>query len=111
VNLGEALVAGSQAAKVVQVGQAALDHPALAPETRAVAGAPTGDHRRDAASSEQATVLVVVIAAIGHDPVGLLPGPAGLAGHRPAVQALQQRDELGDVVAVAAGQRDGQRDS
>jgi hypothetical protein len=27
------------------------------------------------------------------------------------VQVVQQREQLGDVVAVAAGQRDGQRDA
>jgi hypothetical protein len=38
-------------------------------------------------------------------------GPADLAGDRPGVQLLQQRDELRDVAAVIARQRDGERDS
>jgi hypothetical protein len=59
----------------------------------------------------QAAVLGEVIAAVGQQPVGLLTRAADLAGHRPGGQVVEQRDELGDVVAVAAGQRDGQRDA
>src|SRR3954447_26241940 len=53
----------------------------------------------------------MVIAAIGDHDVGLLAWPTDLARDRPGVQILQQRDQLGDVVAVAAAQRDGQRDA
>jgi len=111
VLVGVALVAGPEAAEVVQVGEGALDDPALATEARAVRDAALGDDRFDAARPEQATVFVEVIAAIGQDQVGLLAGPAGLAGDRPSVQLVEQRDELRDVVAVAAGQSDGQRDA
>jgi hypothetical protein len=52
----------------------------------------------------------VVVAAVGQHEVGLLGRPADLAGHRPGMQLVQERDELGDVVAIAAGQRGGQRD-
>ncbi len=74
-------------------------------------GAAARDHGFDAARPQQAPVLVVVVAAIGEDQVGLLAGPAVLAGDRSRVQILQQRQQLGDVVAVAAGQRDGQWDA
>jgi hypothetical protein len=53
----------------------------------------------------------VVIAAVGDHQVGLLAWPAGLAGDRPPVQVIQEREELGDVVAVAAGEGDRQRDA
>jgi hypothetical protein len=56
-------------------------------------------------------VFVVVVAAIGEKQVGLLARPSALASDRPGVEIVQQRQELGDVVAVAAGQRDGQRDA
>jgi hypothetical protein len=56
-------------------------------------------------------VLVEVIAAIGKHDAGLGPGAAGLAGDRASAELVQQRDELGDVVAVAAGQGHGQRDA
>ncbi len=68
------------------------------------------DDRLDASNPEQAAVLVVVIAAVGEEEVGLLAGPADLAGDRPGVQIVEQRDELGDVVAIAAGQRDREWD-
>ena len=55
-------------------------------------------------------VLVVVVAAVGRDEVGLLARAPDLPGDRPGVQDIEQRQQLRDVVAVAAGQRDGQRD-
>jgi hypothetical protein len=73
--------------------------------------AAAGDDGFDSSGPEQAAVLVVVIAAVGQDEVGLLARPAGLAGDRSGVEILQQRDQLGDVVAVTAGQRDGQRNA
>ena len=55
-------------------------------------------------------VLVVVIATIGQETVGLLAWPADLPGHGPAVEVFDQRDQLGDVVAVPAGQSDREWD-
>jgi hypothetical protein len=111
VDLGQALVADPQAAEVVQVRKAAFDDPALAAQSGAVDGAAAGDDWLDAARPEQPAMLVVVIAAVGQDDVGLLAGPAELASDRPRVQLIQQRQQLGDVVAVAAGQRNGERDA
>ena len=79
MDLREALVAGPQAAEVVQVREAALDDPALATEARAVLGLAPSDDRFDPALPEQAAVLVVVIAAVGDDEVGLLARPAARA--------------------------------
>jgi hypothetical protein len=111
VDLWQALVADPQAAEVVQVREAALDDPALAAKAGAVAASAPRDAVADAAVAQQLAVLVVVIAAVGDDQVGLLARPAELAGDRPGVQVVQQRQQLGDVVAVAAGQRDRQRDA
>lgn len=110
MDLGVAFVAGSQAAEVVQVREAAFDDPALAAEVGAVLGAALGDDGFDPARPEQPAVLVVVIAAIGEEAVGLAPRAAWLAGNRPGVQQFEQRDQLRDVVAIAAGQRDRERD-
>ena len=108
---GVAFVADAQTAKVVQVRKAALDDPALATQAGAVPGAASGDDGCDATGSQQAAILVVVIAAIREDSVGFLPGSPTLAGHGPCVQVVQQRDQLGDVVAVAGGECDGQRNA
>ena len=110
MHLGQALVADAQTAEVVQVREAALDNPTLAAQSGAVLGAAAGDNRLDAASPQQSSVLVVVIAAVGEHAIGLLARAADLAGDRSGVQVVEQRQELGDVVAVAARQRDRERD-
>lgn len=70
-------------------------------------GAASGDHWRDAALTDQAPVSVVVVAAVGlHLPGAAQRSPTAAA---PGRHLVDQRDELGDVVAVAAGQRHHQR--
>ena len=56
-------------------------------------------------------MLIVVIAAVGEETVGLLAWPADLAGHRPPVEVFDQREQLGDIVAVPAGQSDREWDA
>jgi hypothetical protein len=51
----------------------------------------------------------VVIAAVGQQPIRALPGPARRAFDR--LDPVGQHQQLGDVVAVAASQRDSQRDA
>ena len=61
-----------------------------------------------AALPDEAAVLVVVVAAVGDQRLsGRRRGPADAAadGRHP----VEQREQLGDVVAVAAGERPGQR--
>ena len=109
MDLGPAFVADPEPAEVVQVGEAALDDPALAAEAGAVRDTAPGDDGLDVPGAQQPTVLVEVVAAVGEQHVGLLPRPADLPGDRAGVQLVKQRDQLRDVVAVPAGQRDGQR--
>lgn len=106
--LAPPLEADEQALEVVEVGEGALDDPADAAEPRAVLGLAAGDLRADPAPPELAPVLVVVVAAVGGDPLGPASWPADLAAH--GRYPLKQRDQLGDVVAVAAGHRPGERD-
>ena len=108
---GVAFVADPQPTEVVQVREAALHDPALAPESGAVLDAASGDDGFDATRPEDATVLVKVVAAVGQQPVGALARPTDLAADRAGVQLVKQRNELGDVVAVAAGQCDRKRDA
>lgn len=70
-------------------------------------GAAAGDDRLHASLSQLATVLVVVIAAVGEEAIGSLAGSADLAGHR--ADPIDQGQQLGDVVAAASGQGDRQR--
>jgi hypothetical protein len=108
VDLGAAVVADEQPLEVVEPGERALDDPAGAAEARAVLGLAARDLCGDAASAELAPVLVVVVAAVGGDTVGPPPRSPDLAAHRR--HALDQWDQLGNVVAVAAGDRPGERD-
>ena len=93
---------------MVQPGEGALDDPAGTAEPGAVLGLAARDLRLDPALPKQATVLVVVVAAIGGHALGPLPRPADASTH--SRDGVEQRDQLGDVVAVAAGERPGERD-
>jgi hypothetical protein len=65
VQAGVAFPAHPEPAEVVQPGERSFHHPAHAAESRAVVGAAASDHRFHASAPQLATVLVVVIAAIG----------------------------------------------
>jgi hypothetical protein len=108
VHLGTAFVADEQPLELVQVREGALDDPADAAEAGAVCGVASGDDGRDPAGSDESAVFVVVVAAVADHPVG----PAARPPDKPANRghAVEQRDQLGDVVAVAAGERERERD-
>jgi hypothetical protein len=108
VDVVAAVVADEQSLELVEPGEGALDNPACPSESGAVLGLAAGDLGLDPELPEKAPVLVVVVAAVGDDPLGSSAGAADLAAHRR--DTLDQRDQLGDVVAVAAGDRPGQRD-
>ena len=91
----------------MEPGEGAFDDPTLAAEPGAVFGFPSRDHRFDPALPDEAAVFVVVVAAVGDDAVWTPPRPADAAAHR--WHPVEQREQLSDVVAVAAGQRPGQR--
>lgn len=103
------LVLGGRRGSAVQPGDRALYHPTEDAQARAVFNASFGDDRADAALPQQAAVLVGVVAAVGEECVGPASGPADNAGH--SGDLVQQRQELGDVVAVPAGQRHRERDA
>ena len=108
MHLGPPLEADEQTLEVVEVSEGALDDPAGASEPRPVLGLSASDLRGDAAPAELAPVHVVVVAAVGGHTLRALPRPADRAAHRR--HPLDQRDQLGDVVAVAARERPGERD-
>jgi hypothetical protein len=92
----------------VEPGEGALDDPADAAKPGAVLGLAACDDRSDASLADEAAVLVVVVAAVGDELVGTKAGPADNTAH--GRDPLDQGDELGDVVAVAAGHCPGKRD-
>ena len=104
-----AVVADEQSLVVVEPGEGALDDPARFAEAGAVLGLAASDLRFDPAGSELAAVLVVVVAAVGGEALGASTRPADLAAY--GRHTVDQRQQLGDVVAVAAGERPGERDT
>lgn len=109
MEVGAYLVADPQAFELVQPGEGPLDDPACLAQAGAVRGAATGDLRCDPTSSDKAAVLVEVVAAVGEESPGPVAGPASEAAD--ARNGVQQWHELGDVVAVPAGQRGSERGS
>ena len=55
---------------------------AVAAEAGAVLGLAPGDHRRDPSLPDEATVRVVVVAAVGDEAVGSPPRPTDTAAYR-----------------------------
>ena len=109
MGLVAAVGTNEQPAAVVQPGEGAFDDPAVAAEAGAVFGLTSRDDRFDASLPDEATVFVVVVAAVGDDAVRSAPRPANTAAYRR--HPIEQREQLGDVVAVAARKRPGQRDA
>jgi hypothetical protein len=108
VDVVAAVVADEQSLELVQPGEGALDNPAGAAETGAVPGLAAGDLGPDPARAKLAAVGGVVVAAVSGQSVGATARPADLAAHR--WHAVEQRDQLGDVMAVTARDRPGERD-
>jgi hypothetical protein len=93
----------------VQQRDGLLHDPAVYAQARTVLGAAAGDDRGDPGVADLRAVFVVVVAAVGVEAVRALAWPAAAAADRR--DGLDQRHELGDVVAVPAGQRHCQRDA
>ena len=92
----------------MQPGEGALDDPASAAEPSAVLAVAVGDLRCDPSALQLAPVFVGVVATVGGQALGRAARAANLAGYRG--DRIEQRDQLGDVMAVAAGDRPGERE-
>ena len=108
MDVAATVVADEQSFELVEPGEGALDHPAVTSEPRAVLGASVRDLWSDSAFAELTAMVVVVVAAVGGEARRPPPRPASLAAYRR--HALDERDQLGDVVAVAARNAPGERD-
>lgn len=106
MDVGAAVVADEQTPELVQPGERPLDHPAKAAETGAMLGRAAGDHRFDPSLPELAPVASRVVGAIGDELLGPTAGSADAAAH--LWHPVDERDQLGDVVAV--DEREGERD-
>lgn len=102
-----AFVADAEPFELVQPSEGALDHPSGFAEARAVGDPTAGDEGLDTSFPQQAAVLVVVVAAVGKQSLGLAPGSAPQSSN--VGNPIEKRDQLGDVVPVSASQRDSKR--
>lgn len=109
MEIGASLVADAEPLELVQPGEGALDHPAHLAQSGTVGDAASGDQRLDTALPQQAAVLVEVVASVGIQTPGLATRASPLAADRR--DGVEQGQELGDVVPVAASQRDSERGS
>ena len=109
MDLGAAVVADEQAAELVQPGEGALDDPTVVAKPGAVLGLAARDQRSDPSPSKLSAIAVGVVAAV----IDELAGSAARSADDPAYgrYPIDKRDQLGDVVVVAAGERAGERDS
>ncbi|MDQ0688881.1 hypothetical protein QFZ56_007844 [Streptomyces achromogenes] len=97
-------VADAEPLELVQPGEGALDDPAHLSQSRAVGDPASGDHRLDAALPQQTAVLVEVVAPIGIQTLGLAAWASSQAPN--SWDSVQQRQQLGEVMSVPAGERD-----
>ena len=107
MDVGSAFVADEQALHLVEPAEGTLDNPAIASQSRAVAVVAVGEHGCDPKLAERLPVCVGAVAAVAEQRLGPPPRPAGEA--RNGRHALKQRQQLRDVVAVAAAQGPGER--
>ena len=104
-----AFVADEQSFHPVEPGEGALDDPAVAAQAGAVPGLAMRDDRFDPSQRELAAVGVGVVAAVCDQHVGPTAWTTAKSGD--GGYALEQRQQLGHVMAVAAGQRPCQREA
>jgi len=96
----------------VQQGDGLLDDVAVDTQAGAVWVVAAGEYRDGVAGAHRAPVLVVVVSAVGVQPADppLRPAASWWVGFD-LPDLVQQGQELGAVVAVAASQRHRQRDA
>lgn len=99
----------AQATESVQPGDGPFDDIPEDAQAGTMRLASPRDHGADSAPPQQAPVLVVVVAAVSKQRIGPVPGAADHPGD--GRDLVEQGQELGDVVAIAAGQRHRERDA
>ncbi|SDM63778.1 hypothetical protein SAMN05216259_1017 [Actinacidiphila guanduensis] len=109
MEVSATFVADAEPFELVQPGECALYHPAGLAQPGAMGDAASGDHRLDATRPQRPSVLVEVVAAVAIQVPRLATRPSSQPPDRR--DRVEQRQQLGDVVSVAAGERDGERGS
>lgn len=102
VDVGPAFPVDSQSPEAVQPSETPLYHPPVDAKSGAVPGVSAGDGWHDDSGADLVTVDVVVVAAVGEQRVRLAPWMDDTATD--GRDGIQQRHELGYIVAVATGE-------
>jgi hypothetical protein len=107
VDVGSPFPSDPQASEAVQPRETPLHDPAVGAQARAVPRTAAGDRGHNPASADLIAVDVMVVAAVSEQRVRLAAGTADSTTDRR--DRVEQRQQLGDVVAVASGQQDRER--
>ena len=106
VDVGAAFVADAEAAVLMQPGDRSLDDPAASAEPGSVRPFWPGDLRLDVPSAQFVLSLPRVVGAVAVQRARAAARSAAASVH--GWDRVDEREHLGDVVAVAAGERDGE---
>lgn len=109
MNTGTALVTHVEPAKPMEPRQSAFNDPARSAEATPVGRSAFRKLRPDTAPVQDIAVRLGIVPAVSLDERGFAPRPAGPAAQR--WDAVDQRQQLGNVVPVGAGEHGGQRDA
>ena len=106
VDFWAAFIPNTQASKLMQPGQGALDHPTENAQATPVGRVAFSQQGLDAECPQPTTMRFRIIAAIPLDALWTTTGSSRLATHRK--NRFHQRFQLRDIVCVRAGQDRGQ---
>jgi hypothetical protein len=109
VNTGPTFVAQVETAKTMEPGQRAFHDPPRAPKPTAMGRAALGELAIDAAAMQRVAMRLRIVASVALNQSRLVNGATGTAPE--GWNRVDQRQQLGDVVAVGARQQRGQRDA
>jgi len=105
VDVGTFFVAHAQASELMQPGQRALDDPAGFAQSAAVSYLAAGQKRGDAFCTQRVAMGLGIVGAVTLDTRRFASRASGLAVDRR--DALDQGQQLGDVMGIGAAQREG----
>ncbi len=108
MDVGAAFVAEPESSVLVEPGERALHNPALSAEPGAVHASLLRDHRFDLVCAQPRLGCLRLVAAVAEQRGGSPFRAAALAAHRR--DRLDEREQLGDVVAVRGRGEAGERD-
>ncbi len=109
MNVRESLIANAQSTKPMKPSDRAFDHPTGCAQSRPVLGVASSNFRFDLSGMQPRSMRVRVVAAVSLDTPGAADGVTRLAGD--CRNQINQREQLGDVVAIRTGENQRERDA